>query len=85
MLEVVAGILDELTPSREIGQGDAIVTVFAGRVVGEPVEFDGVLIELAADSGAVGELTLLVRPLPALRAAIGKMAQALGSGHYGES
>ena len=85
LLGVIAGILDELTPSREIGQGDAVVTVFSGRVAGEPVEFDGVLIEMAADSGAVGELTLMLRPLTALRAAIGKMAQALGAGHYGDS
>jgi hypothetical protein len=78
LLGVVAGILEQLTPSREVAQGDATVTVLSARLAGDPVELDGVLVEISDASGVVDELTLLLRPFKALRAAIDKMADAPG-------
>ncbi len=80
LLGVLAGILEELTASREIAEGDATVTVLSVCLAGDPVDLDGVLVEIADASGAVAELTLLLRPFTALRAAIEKMAEALDAG-----
>ena len=77
LLGVLAGILEALTPTREVAQGDATVTLLSARLAGDPVELDGALIEIAGASGTVDELTLLLRPFRALRAAIDEMSEAL--------
>jgi hypothetical protein len=53
--------------------------VLSARLAGDPVELDGVLVEISDASGVVDELTLLLRPFKALRAAIDKMADAPGA------
>jgi hypothetical protein len=55
------------------------VTFFAATVEEHPV--DGILDEHTDPAGHIGEITLMLRPLPQLQAAVARMARALASGN----
>ena len=71
LLVTIGGIIDDVQATRELDG----VTFFTARVEEHPV--DGVLDEHADDQGKVTELTLMLRPLAALQAAVARMARAL--------
>ena len=71
LLVTIGGIIDDVQATRELDG----VTFFTARVEEHPV--DGVLDEHADDEGRVTELTLMLRPLAALQAAVARMARAL--------
>jgi len=71
LLVTIGGIIDDVQATRELDG----VTFFTARVEEHPV--DGVLDERADDQGKVTELTLMLRPLAALQAAVARMARAL--------
>jgi hypothetical protein len=51
------------------------VTFFAAEVEEHPV--DGVLVEREDPAGQIAEVTLMLRPLAQLQAAVARMARAL--------
>jgi hypothetical protein len=77
LLTIIATVVDELSDTREIAQGDATVTLLRGVV--DAQDIDGVLVAIAGDDGRVVELTLVLRPLKTLLAAVERMGQALAS------
>ena len=71
LLVTIGGIIDDVQATRELDG----VTFFTARVEEHPV--DGVLDEHADGQGMITELTLMLRPLAALQAAVARMARAL--------
>jgi ketosteroid isomerase-like protein len=74
MLVLIAKVLDDLTATREV----ETVTFVKGHMEGE--ELNGVLVEIRDDDGRIAEITLLLRPLATLEAAVRRMARALAEG-----
>jgi ketosteroid isomerase-like protein len=77
VLGVAPAVIANLTSTREpvaIG-GEDSVTFVTGTVDDERVH--GVLIELRDEAGRVAEITLLLRPLSAVQAAVRLLARAL--------
>jgi len=74
LLALIGGVLDDLTATREV----ETVTFVKGHVDGE--ELDGVLVAIRGADDRISEITLLLRPLATLRAAVRKMARALAEG-----
>jgi ketosteroid isomerase-like protein len=74
MLVLIAKVLDDLTATREV----ETVTFVKGHMEGE--ELNGVLVEIRDDDGRIAEITLLLRPLATLEAAVRGMARALAEG-----
>ena len=73
LLTTIAGIIDDVEATRELNG----VTFFAATVEEHPV--DGVLDEHTDAAGHVAEITLMLRPLAQLQAAVARMARALAS------
>ncbi len=71
LLVTIGGVLDDLHVTREVDG----VRFFAARVEEHPV--DGVLVERAGEDGRVTEITLMLRPLAALQAAVARLTRAL--------
>ena len=74
LLTTIGGVIEDVEPTRQL-EG---VTFFAATVEEHPV--DGVLDEHTDPAGHIGEITLMLRPLPQLQAAVARMARALASG-----
>ena len=77
LLQTIGGILDEVRPVRRLDAVDERVTFIAARVGHD--EADGVLSEVLDADGRVGELRLMLRPLPVLLAAVERMGAALAA------
>jgi len=71
LLVTIGGVIDDVEATRRLDG----VTFFTAHVEEHPV--DGVLDEHARDDGRVTELTLMLRPLAQLQAAVARMARAL--------
>ena len=71
LLVTIGGVIDDVEATRQLNG----VTFFTARVEEHPV--DGVLDEHAGQDGRISELTLMLRPLAALQAAVARMARAL--------
>jgi len=77
LLQTIGGILDEVRPVHRLDASDERVTFLAARVGDD--EADGVLSEVLDADGRVGELRLMLRPLPVLLAAVERMGAALAA------
>ena len=73
LLTTISGILDAVEATRELDG----VTFFAATVEEHPV--DGMLDEHTDAAGHIAELTLMMRPLAQLQAAVARMARALST------
>jgi hypothetical protein len=74
LLVTIGGVVDDVKVTRELDG----VTFFTAKVQEHPV--DGVLVRQDRDS-EIAEITLMLRPLAQLQAAVARMARALaGSG-----
>jgi hypothetical protein len=71
LLALIGSVLDDVTATREV----ETVTFVKGHMEGE--ELDGVLVESRDSDGRIAEITLLLRPLATLQAAVRRMARAL--------
>ena len=71
LLVLIGGVLDATDVTREVDG----VTFFAAYVGEHPV--DGVLVERTDQYGHIKEITVMLRPLAALQAAVARMARAL--------
>jgi SnoaL-like domain len=71
LLVTVGGVVDDVQVTRQVED----VTFFAAKVEEHPV--DGVLVERIEEDGRVAEITLMMRPLAQLQAAVARMARAL--------
>jgi hypothetical protein len=76
LLTIIAEVVEGLAPTRELRAGRETVTLVAGRVGKHAV--DGALVESLDASGAVAEVTLMLRPLDGLLAGVERMGQLLG-------
>lgn len=76
LLGTIGRVVDDVTPVREVEDGDLHVTFFTARV-GEAAA-DGVLA-VTADDDTITELRLLLRPLDALLAAVKRMGEELAA------
>jgi hypothetical protein len=74
LLALIGGVLDDVTATRKV----ETVTFVEGHMDGE--ELDGVLVEIRDGDGRIAEITLLLRPLATLQAAVRRMARALAEG-----
>ena len=77
LLQTIGGVLDDVRPVRRLDASDERVTFLAARVGDD--EADGVLTEVLDADGRIGELQLLLRPLPVLLAAVERMGAALAA------
>ena len=71
LLTIIGTVLDAADVTRELDG----VTFFAAYVEEHPV--DGVLVQRTDEHGRIAEITLMLRPLAALQAAVARMARAL--------
>jgi hypothetical protein len=77
LLEGIGRLLDELRVTRRVDTPDETVLFFVAS--GGEREIDGVLDERRDAAGKVVELTLMLRPLRELLAAVEQMGKALES------
>ena len=75
LLHAVGGVVENVEVTRELDG----VTFFAATVEEHPV--DGVLVEREIDGGRIAEITLMLRPLAQLQAAVARMARVLAERH----
>jgi hypothetical protein len=73
LLTTVGGIIEEVEATREVDG----ITFFAADVEEHPV--DGMLVEHEDAAGHISEVTLMLRPLAQLQAAVARMTRALAS------
>ncbi|HEX6652795.1 MAG TPA: nuclear transport factor 2 family protein [Thermoleophilaceae bacterium] len=71
LLLAIGGIIENVEVTRQLDD----VTFFAATVEEHPV--DGVLVVREVDEGRIGEITLMLRPLAQLQAAVARMARVL--------
>ena len=71
LLVTAGGVLDRVDVTREVNG----VTFLVAQVEEHPV--DGVLDQRVDDDGRITEITLMLRPLAQLQAAVARMARAL--------
>lgn len=71
LLVTIGGVVDDVEVTRELED----VTFFTAKVEEHPV--DGVLVQREGDDGQIAEITLMLRPLAQLQAAVARMARAL--------
>jgi hypothetical protein len=71
LLLAIGGIVENVEVTREVDD----VTFFAATVEEHPV--DGVLVEREVEKGRIAEITLMLRPLAQLQAAVARMARVL--------
>jgi ketosteroid isomerase-like protein len=74
LLALIGSVLDDMTATREV----ETVTFVKGHLDGD--ELNGVLVEIRDGDGRIAEITLLLRPLATLQAAVRRMARALAEG-----
>jgi hypothetical protein len=74
LLVTIGGILDHVDVTRELDG----VTFFTAQVEEHPL--DGVLDQRRDEDGTIAEITLMLRPLAALQAAVARMTRALSQG-----
>ena len=67
----IGGIIENLSVTRELDG----VTFFAATVEEHPV--DGVIVAGEVEDGRIGEVTLMLRPLAQLQAAVARMTRVL--------
>jgi ketosteroid isomerase-like protein len=67
----IGSVLDRVEVTREVDG----VTFFEAQVEEYPV--DGVMDQRVGEDGRITEITLMLRPLPGLQAAVARMARAL--------
>jgi hypothetical protein len=73
LLVTVGGVIEEVEATREVDG----VTFFAATLEEHPM--DGVLVEVEDAAGHISEVTLMMRPLAQLQAAVARMTRALTS------
>ena len=71
LLLAIGGIIENVEVTRELDD----VTFFAATVEEHPV--DGVLVEREVGESRIAEITLMLRPLAQLQAAVARMARVL--------
>jgi hypothetical protein len=71
LLLAIGGIIENVEVTRQLDG----VTFFAATVEEHPV--DGVLVEREVEEGRIAEVTLMIRPLAQLQAAVARMARVL--------
>jgi hypothetical protein len=71
LLVTIGQVVEDVEVTREVDG----VTFFEAKVEEHPV--DGVLVERAGENEGVAEITLMLRPLAQLQAAVARMARAL--------
>jgi hypothetical protein len=71
LLVTIGGIVEEVEVTRQLDG----VTFFTAKVEEHPV--DGVLVQKDGDDGQIAEITVMMRPLAQLQAAVARMARAL--------
>ena len=71
LLVTIGGVIDDVNVTRQVED----VTFFAAKVEEHPV--DGVIVEHAGEGGQTTEITLMLRPLAQLQAAVERMVRAL--------
>ena len=71
LLMTMGGVIEDVDVTRELDG----VTFFSARVEEHPV--DGILDQHGREDGRITELTLMLRPLAQLQAAVARMARAL--------
>jgi hypothetical protein len=74
LLATIGRVIDDVEATRELDG----ITFFAAAVEEHPV--DGVLVEDEDAAGHIAEITLMMRPLAQLQAAVARMTRALASG-----
>ena len=74
LLALIGTVLDDITPTGEV----ETVTFVKAQLDGEDI--DGVLVEIRDDNDRIAEITLLMRPLATVQAAVRRMARALAEG-----
>jgi len=74
LLAIIGSVLDDVEATGAV----ETVTFVKGHMDGE--ELDGVLVEMRDDDGRIAEITLLLRPLATLQAAVRRIARALAEG-----
>ena len=77
LMTTVAGLLDGVRVERELATGSETVSFISARVAGHGLQ--GVIDEIRAPDGRVAEVTLMLRPLEALLAAVQEMGAALAA------
>jgi hypothetical protein len=75
LLVTIGGVIEDVEVTRQLED----VTFFAAKVEEHPV--DGVIVAQAAEDGRTTEITLMLRPLAQLQAAVARMARALSERH----
>jgi hypothetical protein len=73
LLVTIGGILEAVDVARELDG----VSFFAASVEEHPL--DGVLVEITNAGDRVAEITLMLRPLAAVQAAVARMTRALAA------
>jgi hypothetical protein len=73
LLVTIGGVIDGVEVTRRLDG----VTFFTAQVEEHPV--DGVLVQETGADGHVTEITLMLRPLAQLQAAVARMARALAA------
>lgn len=71
LLATVGGVIEDVEATREVDG----ITFFCATIEEHPV--DGVLVEQEDAAGHIGEVTLMLRPLAQLQAAVARMTRAL--------
>jgi hypothetical protein len=71
LLVIVGSVLDSADVTREVDG----ITFFSAYVEEHPM--DGVLVQRQDEYGHIAEITLMLRPMAALQAAVARMARAL--------
>ena len=75
LLALIATVVGDIRPTRELADAMATTTFFDAAVEGRPLQ--GVLDERYDERGRLVEATLMLRPFATLRVAIAAMAAAL--------
>jgi ketosteroid isomerase-like protein len=74
LLALVGSVFEDATATGEV----ETVTFVKGHVDGD--QLDGVLVEVRDADGRIAEITLLLRPLATVQAAVRRLARALAEG-----
>lgn len=75
LLATIGGVLDEIRPDRQLARNEETVTMISASYRGR--RMTGTIDEIHDVEGRVLRATLLLRPLSAVREAIGGMQEAL--------
>lgn len=75
---VLAGALHDIEITEAFGDAPQVIG-FRARVAGHPDPADGLLLARPDPTGRIADLTVYLRPLPALQALAGEMGRRLGA------